>query len=69
MDSILASRPSCLGFDSQHSPKNFNGKKISDINEVNQKRRLEGSVQWLENCYRTHLVLANGKQAKSHVVV
>ena len=44
----------------QHSPKNFRGKFIA-VAEVNQRRWLEESGQWLENVDRTHLVLASGK--------
>ena len=60
MVSILASRPSCPWFDSQHSPKNFRWKNI-DIAEVNQWRCLEVSRQWLENVDWNHLVLTSGK--------
>ena len=45
-------------------PKKFKWKKISKIVEVDQKRRLEGSGQWLENVDQNHLVLASGKQTK-----
>ena len=47
---ILASRPSCLGFDSQHSQK-FSEETIVDAAEVNQWCWLEESGQWLENVY------------------
>ena len=48
MVSILASGPSCPGFDSQHSLKNFRGKNVN-VAEVNQHRCLEERGQWLEN--------------------
>ena len=35
--------------------------KIIDVAEVNQRRCLEESEQWLVNGDRTHLVLASGK--------
>ena len=59
MVSILASRPSCIRFDSQRSQKNFTG-AIVDFAEVNQWYCLE-SGQWLENVNRTHLVVGSGK--------
>ena len=60
MVSILASRPSCIGFDSQRSQKKFRG-TIVDVPEVNQWHCLEESGQWLENVNRTHLVVGSGK--------
>ena len=50
---ILASRPSCLGFD-------FRG-KIVNIAKVNQWHCLEESEQWLANVDPTHLGLASRK--------
>ena len=50
--SILASHPAF--------PKNFKG-KIINVAEVNQRRWLEKSGQWLENVDQTHLVQASGK--------
>ena len=41
-------------------PQKFRGKN-NPIVEVNQQRWLEESGQWLENVYRTNLVLASGK--------
>ena len=41
-------------FKSQHSPKNFRG-KIIDVADVNQRRWLEESGQWLENVDQIHL--------------
>ena len=54
MISILASGPCCPMFDSQRSPqrspqKKF-GEQIVDVAEVNQRRCLEESGQWLEKC-------------------
>ena len=62
MVSILASRPSCPGFESQHSEIFFRG-KIVDVAESNQQRSLEESQQWLENVDQTYLGLASGKLA------
>ena len=59
-NSIIASCPSCPGFDSQR-PKFFSVEKIVDVAEVNQWHCLQESGQWLENVGRTHLVLASGK--------
>ena len=42
-------------------PEIFSEEKIIDVAEVNQRRRLEESGQWLESVDRTHLVLASGK--------
>ena len=56
MVSILASSPSCPGFNSQ----NFIRGKIIDVAEVNQCCWLEESEHWLENVDQTHLVLASG---------
>ena len=58
--SILATRHSCPGFDSQHPPKNFRG-KIVDVAEVYQQRWLEESWQLLGNVEPTHLVVDSGK--------
>ena len=58
MVSILASRPKCFEFNSQHSRK-FS--KIIGVAEVNQQSWLEESVQWLENVDLTQLVLAGCK--------
>ena len=60
MVSILASEPSCPGFDSKHSQKNFRG-EIINVAEVNQWCCLEESGQLLENDDPTCLVLAGGK--------
>ena len=35
-------------------------KKIVDVVEINQRRSLEESDQWLENVYRTYLALPSG---------
>ena len=56
MISIIASRPSCPGFESQHCPKKFRGKFIDAAEHC-----FEESGQRLENVDRTHLVLASGK--------
>ena len=53
MVSILASRPSYPGFDSQGSQK-FSEGKIVDVPDVNQQSYFEESGQWLENVDRTH---------------
>ena len=58
--SILGSVPTCLGFDSKHSPKKFSGKFVTLANGY-IRCNLEESGQWLENVDRTHLVLASGK--------
>ena len=47
MVSILASGPSCPGFDSQRS-QIFSEEKIADVAEVNQCCCLEESDQWLD---------------------
>ena len=60
MYSILAYRLCCPWFYSQHSPKKFIG-KIVDVADVNQRRCLEESGQWLENVDHTHLVLVSDK--------
>ena len=39
----------------------FIRRKIINVAEVNQRRCLEESGQWLENVDPTHLVLASGK--------
>ena len=57
---ILASRPSCPGFDSQHSQICFEEKNVDAV-EVNQLRNLEESGQWLENVDQTHMLLGSGK--------
>ena len=54
MVSILASGPSCLKFDS-HSSQFFSEEKIVNGAEVNQRRCLKKSGQWLENVDQTHL--------------
>ena len=41
-------------------PKKISEEKIVDVAEVNQRRWLEESGQWLENVDQTHLVLASG---------
>ena len=61
MVSILASRPHCPRFDSQHSRNFFRGKKLSCVAEVNWRHFLEESGQWLENVHRTHLVLTSDR--------
>ena len=48
--------------------KMFRG-NIIDVAEVNQRRWLEESGQWLENVDRTHLVLASGKLVLKKVVL
>ena len=55
----LASGYSRPGFHSLHSQKNLEV-KIVGIAEVNQRRCLEESGQWLENVDRNHLILASG---------
>ena len=57
---VLASWPSCPGFDSQHCWNAFR-EKMADAALVNQRCCLEKSGQWLENVDQTHLVLASGK--------
>ena len=42
-------------------PKKISEEKIVDVAEVNQRRWLEESGQWLENVDQTHIVLASGK--------
>ena len=59
--SILASGPSCLEFDSQHSQTFLRGIFFVNFAKVNQQHCLEESEQWLENVDRAHLVLAGGK--------
>ena len=59
MVSILASRLSCPGFNSQHSPKKFRGKN-ADVAEVDRRGCLEESRQWLEKVDLTYLVPASG---------
>ena len=54
MVSILATGPSCLCFDSQHSWNLF-GEKIVDVADVNPQRCLEESGQWLENVDQTQI--------------
>ena len=58
-----------LAFDCQRS-EIFPEETIVDVSEVNQRRCLEESVQWLENVDRTHLILASGKlvQLKSLIL-
>ena len=70
MVSILASRPSCHEFNSQHCQKNFRGKNCQCF-EVNLQHCFEESGQWLENVVRAHLGLASGKLVlqKSHVIM
>ena len=60
MVGILASGPSCPGFDSKHSQKKLR-EKIVDVAEVYQLCCLEESGQWLQNVDQSHLVLAGGK--------
>ena len=61
MVGILASGPSCPGFNSQHSQKNSQ-EQIVDVAEVNQWRWLEESGQWIKSVDQTHQVyLAGGK--------
>ena len=43
------------------NPNFFSKEKIVNVAEVNQRRCLEETGQWLENVDRTHLVLASGK--------
>ena len=57
---IIASGPSCPGFDSQHSQKKFKV-KIVNVSEFNQQCSLVERGQWLENVKQIHLVLASGK--------
>ena len=62
--SILASRPSCPKFDSQHSRIFSRGKNLLTLLRLtNQWCWFEESGQWLENNEWTHLVLACGKPA------
>ena len=49
---ILASGPSC--------PRVW-FPAARNVDEVNQRRSLEESGQWLENVDRTHLILVSGK--------
>ena len=58
MVSILASGPSCPGFNSQCTPKNSE-EKIVNVVKVNQRHCLEESEQWLENVDWNHLVSAS----------
>ena len=60
MVSIFASRPTCRGFNSQHS-RRFSQEGTVNVAEVNQQHCLEKSGQWFENVNRTHLVLTSGK--------
>ena len=62
----LASRPSCPGFNSQHSDFLFQRIKLL-IAEVNQQYCLEESGQWLESVYGTHQILASGKLVRKKV--
>ena len=57
---ILAYGPSCPWFNSQHS-QTFWEEKIINVAEVNQRRWLEKSGQWLKNVDWTYLALASGK--------
>ena len=57
---ILASKPAAPGL-IPSVPKKFSEEKIVDVAEVNQRRCLEESEQWLSNDDRTHPVLASGK--------
>ena len=66
MISILASRPSCLWFNSQHS-QNFQ-RIYFDIAEVNHRCWLEERGQLLENVNWTHLVLASGKPLLQKII-
>ena len=53
---ILAKGPSCPRFDSPHS-----WEKIGNVTEVNQRRCLEESEQWLEKVDLAHRVISSGK--------
>ena len=68
MVSILASVPSCTGFDSS-VPKKISEEKIIDVAEINQWRWLEANGLWLENVDRTHLVPASGKPVLQKIAV
>ena len=59
-DGTEVASPSSPGFDSQFSWNIFRD-KIIKFAEVNQRRWLEESGQWLENVDWTYLVLASGK--------
>ena len=61
MFSILTSRPSCPGFNSQHSSF-FSEEIIGNSAKVNQQRCFVESGLWLENVDRTHLVLASSTE-------
>ena len=67
MVSIRASLPSCRRLNSQSSQKQFQ-RKFFYVAEVNQRRCLEKSGQWLENVDQTHLVLGSGKLLLQKVV-
>ena len=64
MVSVLASKPSCPGFNSQI----FSRGKIVDVAEVNKWPCLEKSRQWVENVDQTLLVLASGKLVLQKIV-
>ena len=63
MVSIFASKPSCPGFDFQRTRNILRG-KIVKVADVNQRRWLEESGQWLENDDQTHLVQASASTKK-----
>ena len=44
-------------------------KKIVDVVEINQRRSLEESDQWLENVYRTYLALPSGMCVLQKVLI
>ena len=48
-------------------PQKISEKTIVDVAEINQRRCLEESGQWLENNDRTHLVLTSGKQVLQNI--
>ena len=67
MVSMIASGPSCLWFNSQHSQR-ISEDKIIDVAKVNQWCWLHKSGQWLENVDQTHLVLPCGKPVLQKIV-
>ena len=46
------------------TPEKLPEEKIIHVAEVNLRRCLEKSGQWLENVYQTHLLLASGKMVQ-----
>ena len=68
MVSILASVPSCPGFDLS-VPEIFSKDKIIDVAEFNQWRWFEEKRLWLENVDQTHLVPTSGKPVLQKIAV